>query len=119
MRKARKAARKSDLQVIHARSYVSALIGLAARRASGAKFLFDMRGFWVDEKVEAGHWPAGGLLFRAGKWWERRFYAAADGVVSLTTTGVRSLPELGVTIAPGVPVDVVPPCAALHRFIPG
>lgn len=116
--RARRIARARNIRIVHARGYVPALIALGCRSASGAKFLFDMRGFWVDEKVEAGHWPAGGLLVRAGKWWERRFYAAADGVVSLTSTGVRSLPELGVTMAPGVPVEVIPTCADLERFSP-
>ena len=115
----RRIARARGVRIVHARGYVPALIALGSRGATGAKFLFDMRGFWVDEKVEAGHWPAGGLLFRAGKWWERRFYAAADALVSLTEAGVRCLPELGVTPASGVPVEVIPTCADLQRFAPG
>lgn len=117
--RARKVVRAKGVTIVHARGYMPSLIALGSRGASGARFLFDMRGFWVDEKVEAGHWAAGGLLFRAGKWWERRFYAVADAVVSLTATGVRSLPELGVTMAPGVAVDVIPTCADLQRFSPG
>ena len=78
-----------------------------------------MRGFWVDEKVEAGHWKAGGVLYRVGKWWERRFYAAADAVVSLTEAGVRAMASLGVRTRTGVPIDVIPTCADLQRFSPG
>lgn len=115
----RRIARARGVQIVHARGYVPALIALGVRGASGAAFLFDMRGFWLDEKVEAGHWPRGGLLYRAGKWWERRFYAAADAVVSLTAAGVRAIPELGVRLHPGVPVEVIPTCADLQRFSPG
>jgi glycosyltransferase involved in cell wall biosynthesis len=115
----RRIARARGVRIVHARGYVPSLIALGSRGASRARFLFDTRGFWVDEKVEAGHWPAGGLLFRAGKWWERRFFAAADAVVSLTATGVRSLPELGIAMRPGVPVEVIPTCADLDRFAPG
>src|SRR5258708_12574200 len=46
--------------IVHGRGYVPALMALHVKRACGARFIFDMRGFWVDEKVEAGHWPARG-----------------------------------------------------------
>ncbi len=104
--------------IVHARGYVPALMALHVKRSCGTRFLFDMRGFWVDEKVEAGHWPAGGVLYRAGKWCERRFLAAADAIVSLTAAGVRELPALG-TVRDGVPVVVIPTCADLDRFAPG
>jgi glycosyltransferase involved in cell wall biosynthesis len=117
--RARRIARDRRVQILHARGYVPALIALGARGVNRSAFLFDMRGFWVDEKVEAGHWKSGGLLYRIGKWWERRFYAAAGAVVSLTAAGARAIPELGVTMADGVPVVVIPTCADLERFAPG
>jgi glycosyltransferase involved in cell wall biosynthesis len=117
--RARRIARAGGVQIVHARGYVPSLIALGARGASGARFLFDMRGFWVDEKVEAGHWRAGGVLYRVGKWWERRFYASADAVVSLTQAGVRAMASLGVRTRTGIPIDVIPTCADLQRFSPG
>jgi glycosyltransferase involved in cell wall biosynthesis len=119
MRQARRIARRTGITILHARSYVPALIALGARSASGAAFLFDMRGFWVDEKVEAGHWKRGGLIYRVARWWERRFYGKADAVVSLTAAGARAIPALGVEMKPGIPVEVIPTCADLQRFIPG
>jgi glycosyltransferase involved in cell wall biosynthesis len=103
--------------IVHARGYVPALIAWHVKRSFGARFLFDMRGFWIDEKVEAGHWAAGGWLFRVGKWCERRFFAEADAIVSLTAAGVRELPRLG-RVRDGVPVVVIPTCADLDRFQP-
>ena len=117
--RARGIARQRGIQILHARGYIPALIALGARGVGDAKFLFDMRGFWVDEKVDSGHWPRGGWLHRLGKWWERRFYAAADAVVSLTAAGARAIPELGVRLRPGVAVEVIPTCADLQRFSPG
>lgn len=116
---ARRVCRRRDVQVLHARSYVPAVIALGARRASHAAFLFDMRGFWVDEKVEAGHWRAGGALYRIGKWWERRFFRSAGAIVSLTDAGVRALPTLGYQVPSTVPVQVIPTCVDLERFAPG
>src|SRR4030095_12981236 len=119
MLSARRVCRRRHVQIIHARSYVPALIALGSRAASQAAFLFDMRGYCVDEKTEARHWKKGGLLARVGKFWERRFLAAADAIVSLTAAGVRQLPALGVHVGPEVPVEVIPTCADLNRFAPG
>jgi hypothetical protein len=66
--RARRACRRAAVRIIHARSYVPALIALGARGGSGAAFLFDMRGFWVNEKVEAGHWKQGSVVYRVAKW---------------------------------------------------
>jgi glycosyltransferase involved in cell wall biosynthesis len=114
--RARAACRRGGIRVVHARGYVPALIAMNARRGGRAKFLFDMRGFWVDEKVEAGHWKAGGVLFRVGKWCEQRFFRSADAIVSLTEAGVRTLSSLGYPIQVGVPVVVIPTCVDLQRF---
>jgi glycosyltransferase involved in cell wall biosynthesis len=116
---ARRWAREdSGPALVHARGYVPSLIALDAKRSRGARFVFDMRGFWIDEKVEAEHWPRGGLLHRAGKWWERRFFAGADAVVSLTHAGVREFGSLG-RLRPQVPVEVITTCTDLDRFRPG
>lgn len=111
-------ARAGRPGIVHVRGYVAALIGLYARRWHRERLLFDMRGFWVDEKVEAGHWPPGGILFRLGKHFERRFLERADAVVSLTHAGVRELPRLG-RVRDHVPIEVIPTCADLDRFQPG
>ena len=116
---ARAVCRRRGVMIVHARGYVSSLIALGARSASGARFLFDMRGFWVDEKVEAGHWTSGGILYRIGKWWERHFFRSADGIVSLTDQGVRALAKLGHETAPSGLVEVIPTCVDLQHFKPG
>lgn len=117
--RAMRLARSTPPAVVHARSYVPSVIALAIAGRTGAKFVFDMRGFWVDEKVEAGSWRHGGVIYRAGKWFERRFLARADAVVSLTHEGVRALPQLGLPAERAVPVEVIPTCVDVRRFAPG
>ena len=107
------------VRLIHARGYVAAVVALALKRILGVGFLFDMRGFWADEKVESGQWSHGSVLYRATKWFERRFFESADGVVSLTREGVRAFPTLGYRIRSGIPVEVIPTCTDLERFRPG
>ncbi|MEO7277584.1 MAG: glycosyltransferase [Sphingomicrobium sp.] len=102
--------------VVHARSYIAGLMGLAAKRSSGAKLLFDMRGFWADERVDGNLWPAGGRLYRGAKAAERRLLLAADHVITLTHASVEVLAQLPYLQGRMPPVTVIPTCADLDRF---
>jgi glycosyltransferase involved in cell wall biosynthesis len=104
------------LTIVHARSYVAALIALAVKRATGARFLFDMRGLWADERVDGGLWPRDGRLYRTAKSLERRFLEAADHVVTLTHASeaeIRGFPYLA---GRALPMSVIPTCTDLDRF---
>lgn len=100
--------------IVHVRSYVPALIALLARRFTGGKLLFDIRGFWVDERVEGGIWPRDGVLYRIGKRCERWFFSEASAVVTLT---YASLPQIRRWSAGrALPVEVIPTCTDVSRF---
>ena len=60
-------ARECGAQVVHCRSYIAGLMGLAVKRATGAKYIFDMRGFWPDERVDGGIWSKTSLQYRVFK----------------------------------------------------
>ena len=106
-------------RIVHARGYVPALIALAVKSLRGTFLLFDMRGFWADEKLDAGHWQRTSRLYRVTKSCERRFFESADAIVSLTHAGVAEFPGLGYRIRPGIPVEVIPTCTDIARFTPG
>jgi glycosyltransferase involved in cell wall biosynthesis len=104
--------------IIHARSYVAGLMALAAKRASGAKFLFDMRGFWADERVDGGLWPRDGRLYRAAKSVEDRLLRAADHVITLTHASAEELLNFPAIRERKPSITVIPTCADLDRFTP-
>ena len=108
--------RRHRLGIVHARSYVPALMALAAKRASGAAFLFDMRGLWADERIDGGLWPRNGGLYRAAKALERKFLLAADHVVTLTHASEREIRRFDYLAARTPPISVIPTCADLGRF---
>lgn len=109
-------ARRERVAIVHARSYVSAMMALAVKRASRAKFIFDMRGFWADERVDGGLWPADGRLYRVTKALERQFLLAADHVVTLTHASARELRSFPYLQGRTPPITVIPTCADLGRF---
>jgi glycosyltransferase involved in cell wall biosynthesis len=77
-----------QIDVVHCRSYITSLIGLEAKKKYGLKFIFDMRGFWADERIEGGIWdiknPIFKLIYKYFKRREREFIQEADHIVSLT-----------------------------------
>lgn len=104
--------------IIHARSYVAGLIALSVKRATAAKFLFDMRGFWADERVDGGLWPKGGRLYRTAKRAEDKLLRSADHIVTLTHASVDELERLPALAERKPPITVIPTCADLERFVP-
>ena len=106
------------LNIVHARSYVASVMALVLKGLTGTKFLFDMRGFWADERVDGGMWPAGGRLYQVAKWFERHFLLHADFVVSLTQAAVdemRTFPYLQGCMPS---FEVITTCADLELFRP-
>ncbi|HEU0152062.1 MAG TPA: glycosyltransferase [Arenimonas sp.] len=110
--------RKHGLGVVHARSYVPSMMALIIKRLTGVRYVFDMRGFWVDERVDGGIWSRDGRVYRGAKWFERRFLLAADHVVSLTQAGLNELAKFSYLHERMPPASVIPTCADLSRFKP-
>ena len=106
------------LRIVHARSYVASVMALFIKNLTGVTFIFDMRGFWVDERVDGGLWPKGGRMFGVAKAFERRFFRSADHVVSLTNAAVREIRHFDYLQERMPPVTVIPTCADLTRFTP-
>lgn len=109
---------KHCFSIIHCRSYQAMQVGCLLKRLMGAKTLFDMRGLWVDERVDGGIWHQGRwmdrLAYGAYKRIEKRLLACADHVVALTE---RVVPELR-RLSPSMKskVTVIPCCADFEHF---
>ena len=117
-REAIRLARQCNAEVVHCRSYVGSLIGLNVKKATGAKLIFDMRGFWGDERVDAGRWSRDGLPYRMVKRLERTLFENADHVVSLTRKGVETFEAFDYLAGNPPPSSVIPTCTNLDLFQP-
>jgi glycosyltransferase involved in cell wall biosynthesis len=106
------------LKVVHARSYVAAVMALGIQKLSPARFLFDMRGFWPDERLDGGMWPKASRLYRVAKWFERKFLLQADAVVSLTQTAVGDMQDFDYMHGREQRFVVIPTCVDLDLFRP-
>jgi len=106
------------VDIVHARSYVPALIALFLKKFTGIKFIFDMRGFWADERVDGGIWLESSYLYKISKWLEKKFLLNADHVVSLTEAGVDEMKNFVYLKEYFPELTVIPTCADLNRFKP-
>jgi glycosyltransferase involved in cell wall biosynthesis len=104
--------------VVHARSYVPSVMALMIKRITGVKYIFDMRGFWADERVDGGLWSPSGRMYRLAKGFERRFLLSADHVVSLTHVAVREMQRFDYLQDHMPAITVIPTCANLNHFKP-
>jgi glycosyltransferase involved in cell wall biosynthesis len=112
--------RKHNFDLVHCRSYLPALVGLRMKRRHGVRFIFDMRGFWADERLEGGAWTKSNPLFRGVyryfKRREREFWTEADEIVSLTHAGERVLKSELPPTESSAPVTIIPCCVDFDAF---
>jgi glycosyltransferase involved in cell wall biosynthesis len=109
---------KFQFDLIHCRSYIAAEMGLKLKQKFGVKMLFDMRGFWADEKVDNGQWDLSKSfykrLYRHYKRKEKEFLLQADGIISLTQAAKNFL--LKQPAYSSLDINVIPCCADLGHF---
>jgi glycosyltransferase involved in cell wall biosynthesis len=111
-----------NFSLIHCRSYISALIGQMMQRKWGIKFLFDMRGFWADERIDGNIWslnnPVFKVVYNFFKRKEKEFYLESDYIVSLTYNGRDEIISWQGFEYLKNKIEVIPCCADLEKFNP-
>lgn len=104
------------VRIVHCRSYLTALIGLRLKRKTGCRLLFDMRGFWADERVEGRIWSLDNIVYRQiyqyFKRAERRLIKESDAVVVLT----QAARDVIDTWKLAQQITVIPCCVDLKLF---
>lgn len=117
-RKAVELYKAKKFSLVHCRSYVSADVGFYLKKKYGIKFLFDIRGFWVDERVDGGLWnlknPIYKQAYRIYKKKEANYISNANTIVSLTENGKIEMEKWN--SYKGVAIDVIPCCADYDLF---
>lgn len=114
--------RQQQFDMVHCRGYIPSLIGLEMKKKAGTGFLFDMRGLWANEKVDAGSWslknPVYQLIYRYFKKKERQFLEQADYTISLTHAARKEIYSWKHIAGNPVKMEVIPCCADLDFFNP-
>jgi len=106
--------------IVHCRSYISAFIGLAMKHKFGCRFVFDMRGFFADERVDGNIWNTKKLIYRKVYQYfknkEKIFMTEADAIISLTNAAKSEILSWQLQNVDSEKITVIPCCADVNHF---
>ncbi len=121
-RKAYRFHKERRFSIVHCRSYLTSLVGLKMKRKFGVKFIFDMRAFYADERVDGKIWnlsnPAYKIIYNFFKRKEKEFLEKADYVITLTEKAKEIIHTWKDISGQPVSIQVIPCCSDLELFSP-
>ena len=95
LRRAVKKLKIKELDLIHCRSYITSLVALGFKKKYKIPLIFDMRGFYADERVDGKIWSLDNFIYKNiykyFKSKEKEFLQYSDYTISLTTTGKKEI----------------------------
>ena len=107
------------ISLIHCRgSYITSLVGLKMKLKYNVKYIFDMRGFWADERIDGNIWNLNNIvhkkMYKFFKKKEVKFLQKSDYTISLTKSGKKEIESWKI---PNLsPIKVIPCCTDLKLF---
>lgn len=118
--KVKQLLKTQNISFIHCRSYIAALVGLKFKKELKIPFIFDMRGFWADERVDGKLWNLKNPLFKAiytfFKHKEQAFLQQSAHIVSLTQNAKDEILSWQLSHVSADKISVIPCCADLEHF---
>ena len=113
-----KLIKNNSIDLIHARSYITSIIALRFKKSNKIPFIFDMRGFYADERIDGKIWKKNHFIYKyVYKYFkikERQFLQLSNHIISLTCSGKKEilswrLPNLS-------PITIIPCCTDNKLF---
>jgi glycosyltransferase involved in cell wall biosynthesis len=106
------------LDLIHCRSYITTLVALGFKKKYKIPFIFDMRGFYADERVDGKLWSLNNFIYKKiynfFKTKEKEFLQYSDYTISLTENGKKEI--LSWNIPNQSKIKVIPCCTDENLF---
>ena len=111
---------KNKIDIIHARSEVSAAIAFVISRIFRIKFIYDRRGIMAYDYIEGGMWPRNNaitrIIFALVNALDKRFLLFSDYTVVLTHRIAEILRNDFLPRKKKLKIKVIPCCVDLNRF---
>lgn len=114
--------KRKPIDIIHCRSYIAAITAVWMKKKFQIPFVFDMRGFWADERVDGNLWdlknPVYQTVYNFFKRREKQFLEEADHTICLTRLAEQEIHSWKHIINNPVKITVIPCCADMDHFDP-
>jgi glycosyltransferase involved in cell wall biosynthesis len=108
-----------NINIIHSRATVPAVMGYVIARLTGKKFIFDVRGLMAEEYADGDIWKRNGFLYNLTLYVEKKLLCHADKIVVLTENIKDFLIKSDYLRKGGIKskdIIVVPCCVDMQRF---
>lgn len=107
----------AKIGLVHARSYFSGVVAYLINKITNIPYIYDIRGFWVDEKVYKGRLKPNSMMYKLLKKLDSAIYVNAKAIVSLTSKGMEVIEKFMVWDANKQPtIAVIPTCVDNSKF---
>jgi glycosyltransferase involved in cell wall biosynthesis len=110
--------KENGVDLIHCRSYITTLVALGFKKKYKIPFIFDMRGFYADERVDGKIWRLDNFIFKKIFFYfkkkEKEFLQYSDYTVSLTKNGKKEI--LSWNLPNQSKIKVIPCCTDENLF---
>ncbi|HRU61365.1 MAG: glycosyltransferase family 4 protein [Bacteroidia bacterium] len=108
--------------IVHCRSYITSLIGYYLKKSRDIRFIFDMRGFFADERIDGEMWDQNKFIYRLiysfFKRFEAKFLNAASYTVCLTESAQKEIWSWRSIPRQPIRIKVIPCCVDTTIFDP-
>lgn len=108
-----------NINIVHSRGTVPAVMGYAIARLTGKKFIFDVRGLMAEEYVDGGVWKKNSFLYKLTLYIEKKILCHTDKIVVLTENIKDFLIKSDYLQKDGIKskdITIVPCCVDIERF---
>jgi glycosyltransferase involved in cell wall biosynthesis len=105
---------RNQVDILHSRSFLPAICGSLVALLFNRYHVFDIRGFWVEERADVGNWRRDSFLFHCLFQLEKLCWKRANAIVTLTHASVPRIRfESGLSPER---IVVIPTCCDLDLF---
>lgn len=117
-KKIKQLGKETHYDIIHSRGCIIGSLALKSQKYFNAKMVFDMRGWWADEKRDSGNWanPLYKPVYSYFKALETKLFKRSDHAISLTRVGYEEIGKLD--LKPLDEVSIIPTCVDFKIFKP-
>jgi len=102
-----------NIDIVHSRATVPAVMGYIIARLTGKKFIFDIRGLMAEEYVDGNLWKRESFLYKTTLWIEKKLINKADHLIVLTENIKEFLLNSN---KKKYNITVIPCCVDIKRF---
>ena len=106
---------RSRRRIIHVRSLLPGIMILPLKNLFKFKLIFDMRGFWPEEKADRAGWPRTSYKYLLSEHFQDRIISTSDKIVTLTNQAKYKISNKFPKLDPSV-FEVIPTCTDTTKF---